>query len=380
MVNASIGRWLSALLCVQLGACAFAEYIEDRQYADAASNSYMDAEVFEDAGPGQSASSGREPSCLRAEFPAQPLPMEVLLLVDSSPFRLYDKLYDRLRTSIVSFVDRLQPGIALGLQVYPAQAFQERCDPSALGSLLVEMQPAPGVASEVNAVLAKLAWTAATHADHPMRPILVAALEYFEARIAEDAHLGRVPVERAIVIATQGTVFGCGEPALPLQPLLREALESLGIPVHFLGLNLPNMTPYEPLLNLPQLDALARASGSERAYLLGSEADETLELAHAIHAARRRTLSCRMALPRIEGVELDLSSLSVLFDTDQAEGAQRWPLRATQSECDGGKDGVFLSEENPEVIELCPASCAIARSASARASLRVAADCVATVL
>lgn len=320
-----------------------------------------------------------EPKCFRQEFSAQAGPMEILLLLDSSPFRSYHNLHARLQASLVSLVDRLQSGVALGMQVYPAGPFQDRCDPSALDVLSVAMQPAPDVAVQVNAVLSELPRTAATHADHPLRPVLVAALSYLEARTAEAKRSGAVS-ERAIVLATQGTVYGCGEPALPIAPLLREALNNLGIPVYFVGIDVASEGPHGGHITTDDLDDLARASGSERAYLLGADMDETSLLVDALHAQRRRRLSCQMALPQRDGFKLDTASVSVLYDAGDGEAPQRWLLRVSATECEGGKDGLFYLPDDPRTLELCPASCAISRKAASAASLRVVADCVTVIL
>ncbi len=367
--------WLLPL-ALSGGACTLAEQQVPNgrlPVSDAGMDWPADSDVQDASAPTPDA------KCFRADFEPQAAPMEVLLLLDSSPFRPYYNLYPRLQTSLVRLVDLLPSGMALGMQVYPASPFEERCDPGAFEALSVAMQPIPQVAAAVNTVLADLPRTAATHADHPLRPVLVAALRYLESRIAEANGSQRAP-ERAVVLASHGTVYGCGEPMLPIAPLLREYRRNLGVSVYFLGLDVAPESDVGSAIAQEDFDDLSRASGSERSYRLGAAVDETPELIEALRAQQRRGLSCTMELPRSDAFDLDLASVRVLFDAGTGEAPQSWPLRDSPSGCEGGQDGFFYSTENARVLELCPASCAVSRAAPSVASLRVVADCASVIL
>ncbi len=315
-------------------------------------------------------------SCVRMVLPLSPAPLEILLLVDANDLGDLLSSDPRLVGPIVNLVDRLEPGVKLGAQMFPPREPLDQCDPALLEQPLLEIGPAPQVAAELNAMMRGFVQFRRRSVGSAVRAAVTGALEHLRARRPQDPKTAQ-----AIVLASHGSFFGCYEPYLTLAPLLRQAYEEEGVVTHILGLRVPERQPpgQERHFDRTGMHTLAQAGGTHRAFFVDINGlDESSLLAGAIEATRKRFPSCKLQIPVLPAAEIDKTSVSILFRADQDTEEERWPLRASSDDCQGGRDGAYYVAD--DTLELCPASCAIARAADSEGALRIDAECVQLLL
>ncbi len=311
-------------------------------------------------------------SCVRMALPLSPAPLELLLLVDGND--LGDPLTwdERLVGPIINLVDRLESGVQLGAQMYPPRAPLDQCDAALLDRPLLELGEAPRVSAELNAMIRSASQFRRRIVGSAVRAAVSGALEHLRARRIDNPKRSQ-----ALVLASNGSYFGCYEPDLPLGPLLRQAYEEDGVATHILGLRVPAKQPVgqERFFDRAGMHALAQAGGTRQAYFVDVDGvDDSSLLAAEIEASRWRVRSCKLQIPVPPHAEIEQASVSILFRARPNAEDERWPLRASSEDCEGGRDGAYYVAD--DTLELCPASCAIARGADYEGALKIDAECV----
>jgi hypothetical protein len=145
----------------------------------------------------------------------------------------------------------------------------------------------------------------------------------------------------------------------------RECLESTGATLHVLGVG----------PNLANLNEIARAGGSEHAYLVESDSVSEDVLA-ALNAIRGTVLPCEFFIPEPpDGQKLNFDEVNVIV-TD-ADGREHDVYNVeSRDTCDASLGGWYYAPAAaPERIELCEATCEFTRAQSDGGGIEYALGC-----
>ncbi len=174
------------------------------------------------------------------------------------------------------------------------------------------------------------------------------------------------PTHKAIVLlATDGLPTVC-DPALKddnlplgIQHIADEAAFGVtnGVQTFVIGV----FQPEEEAEAAPALDAIAKAGGTETAYLVSTQTDVTDSFLAALNEVRVTSKSCEFGIPLVDGALPDLTKLTV-----QITPANGQPVtvarRASAAKCDPASGGFYYDTPidgpvPPGRVILCPASC-----------------------
>ncbi len=238
------------------------------------------------------------------------------------------------------------------------------CDASDHARPIVPMQP------RLAAAPATATWFATTTPEGgtPTGPALAGALE--NAKAWRAAHSGH---EVALLLVTDGMPTDCMPLDVPSLASLTAA-ESSVIRTFVVGV-------FDEELAAPaqqNLDALARAGGTDHAFIVTTGTNAARDLANALAAARVPRVPCEYALPVPTTGDLDLQ----LVNVDAASGggaAVRLPRVDDEAGCAGLAGGWYYdraleSDPPPTSVRLCPATCAGVQG-DAQASVKVILGC-----
>ncbi len=179
----------------------------------------------------------------------------------------------------------------------------------------------------------------------------------------EQARVGAAERSRrrhTVVFATDGFPTACdpsldsGNDDVAIENLVAaaEAAAATGLRTFVVGV----FTEEEAVEAQANLDAIARAGGTERAFIVGAEGSLANELASALEEARFSATACEYTLPA-SADSIDLELVSLVLAT--ADGDQPLELLASASECASGRAGVYLVDGPDERrLTLCPSICA----------------------
>lgn len=226
----------------------------------------------------------------------------------------------------------------------------ESCDVTQYATPAIEVAPVPNIRSDVMLTIAteRPAGISST----PTWAALQGAHTY--ARSHSDANPGRTV---AVVLATDGLPSGrCNPKDIPtISDVAAAALASSpGIRTFVVGVFADSDTDAQT-----NLDSIASAGGTDRAFITGTGTDVADRLSDALSSIRESTFSCDQQLPEPPaGMTLDLTRVNVEFVS--GAGRSVVPFVEASDRCDPMLGGWHYGDDgsgNPERIVLCPATC-----------------------
>jgi hypothetical protein len=309
------------------------------------------------ATPDDSSTAG-VPTCVQAEFPARALPLELAIVLDRSI--VWTEAASK--AALIEFADAADLSeLSLSLQFIPHPTAVDQCDIQHYATPFVPMTPVPLVADELRAAFSA---TQYTWGQESPRSALAGTVQYLRERqqltpLSQHAALMMMP----------GLASYCYSSVETVSTVAALALSESSIMTFVFG----TREAYPAVL-----DPVARAGGTSAASYDDPDAGASWSgLVDSLRKVRLMATVCDMTLPVPEQGELDPARVRVLFHESEGAAVQSWPLFESIDGCSGGRDGFYYDNPGaPRVIRLCPASCAIARSAAGQAKLTVAADCV----
>jgi len=254
---------------------------------------------------------------------------------------------DIVRKAVRAFVDDDDSvGIGLGIGYFGQQPLGETsCDVSHYRDADVEIGSVPAVNVDLLASLDAREPTGETPTDSAITGACAYVEEY------RTGHGGRFP---AILLVTDG------EPKAPLSeavcaPTLAAAIEAAAtclreadIPTYVLGVG----------PSLSNLDQIAAAGGTERAYLADQDnTDQVLSALRAVRASAQIPCDLKLAaeVSDTEAVDIEASTVAYL---DQSCSYVEVPRVATPGDCEQGAVGWYFDDPSaPTMIHLCEATC-----------------------
>jgi hypothetical protein len=215
----------------------------------------------------------------------------------------------------------------------------------------VPIQPLPGVAPDIVASLAGHGPGGGT----PTFPALQGALQYTTAYAAANASHKVV-----VVLATDGAPNDCNSTVTNVAQVAAAGLANApSIQTFVIGIG-----------NVGNLDMIAQAGGTGRAFLVDAAAQGLLD---AMNTIRGSVAGCSLQIPMpTAGAVIDFSLVEVRY-TPAGGATEIVPRVMSGAECNSTTGGWHYDDASqPHTIELCPATCDRVRVAG---SLSVAVGC-----
>jgi len=238
------------------------------------------------------------------------------------------------------------------------------CDPTSYREAAVPIAQLPKNAAILVRSIDRQSPTGGT----PTSLALAGALDY--ARDHAESNEGHTV---AVVFATDGLPTDCGSTNITdISAIAASALAtSPSIRTYVVGVFGPDDD--EAPANL---DAIARAGGTDRAFMIDTSQNVTASLTEALDSIRGATLACEFRIPPSSGAPLDFNKVNVAV-TD-AVTTDLFYVRDVRS-CDPTDGGWYYNRDpndgtSPTQISLCPATCD-ALSAAPDASVEIRLGC-----
>ena len=242
-----------------------------------------------------------------------------------------------------------------------------QCDASAYAAPAVEIAQLPAAA---NALVASMD-AIEPSGDTPTGPALEGA--HAQARQWAIAHPGHTVVT---VLATDGLPTQCTPLAVPEISRLAQQAAAAQPSIRTFVIGVFGGVGDDALASA-NLGAIARAGGTERAYIVDTGQDVGRQFLDALNAIRGSRLTCEFQIPEAPpGDTLDYGQVNVLF-TDGATTTPLFFVGSSEAACAGSGGWYYDADpalRAPTRIVACPSSCA-AISASQAASVQIQLGC-----
>ena len=213
---------------------------------------------------------------------------------------------------------------------------QESCVGKDYSYPAVPMAALPGVAQSIEQAIDSTDPDGMT----PMAPALWGGMTY--ASWWADQHPDHVTI---VVLATDGYPTDCADNEIENVVSIAEGgLQSKGIRTFVIGIG-----------QLDDLNAIAKAGGTDKAILVGQGGDPGGEFLAALDQIRG-SVGCIYKLPVPESGTPDPDLLNVAYTPDGSD-QEIYPRVDGESDCGGDKGWYYDDSDNPSKIYLCPSSC-----------------------
>jgi hypothetical protein len=238
------------------------------------------------------------------------------------------------------FGDAASLGVNASMVFFPyAMNPLERCNSSAYYAADVPMRPLP------DATTFKAAMQNTSPAGNtPTRPAILGAIDY-----AKDQAMLNPKRRHAIVLVTDGEPDDCNSSVANVS--LEVAKVAATIPTYVIGVGTA----------LTQLDMIAQAGGTQAPTFItvGDAAKTKMEFLDALNSIRGLEVSCQLPVPvPPAGQTFVRDQVNVMFTPGTGAPSQL----LYDKDCSSGFGWRYDNEATPKTIELCPMSCAKAKS------------------
>jgi hypothetical protein len=308
-------------------------------------------------------------ACLVASLPAERYPLALLLLVDQS-VSMSDPVAGGTKWSVATSAVKgfvASPGLdrlGVGVQYFglpsgqpSGQAFLDSCDPADYARPDVAIGPLSANAAAVASSLDAHGPSSGT----PTDPALKGAADYVMGWA--NATPGVVP---AVAVVTDGEPYGCGSSVAGTAAIAAGAATAQPPVLTFvIGLG----------SSLDSLNAIAKAGGTDHAYLVDTTGRVSDQIRGALDDLRRR-VPCAYAIPSIDAGVFDFDKVNVTFGARGDAGTQALVGQVSgRSACTTTEQGWYYEPPDaPQSIQLCPTTCQ-AISGDTEGTLTVALGC-----
>jgi hypothetical protein len=335
--------------------------------ARAGSGGATDSGVRSGVLPGQECAA----EMMEGEF----LPLDMFVMMDQSvsmgdslPIYLIPgggEKWEAVREGFASFVgDPGVTGVGMGIAFFGlGNNDATRCDPETYATAEVPIAPLPGVGPGILAAYDRHAPDGNT----PLTPALEGAIAY--ARQYKSAHPGRNAI---VTLVTDGFPNGCASSLANLEAAAATGLAgSPPVQTFVLGIAGQELSPDE---FRTAMQATAQAGGTE-AVLVYANTDLATEFARGLNAIRdAAALPCTFGIPPETGRgQVDFSLVNVVYQSGSGDSVPILNVPNVDG-CGSGQGWYYDNPAAPAAFQLCPASCALATSAS-RGSIQVILGC-----
>lgn len=342
-------------------------------------------------------------ACASETRTAERLPLDIYVLLDQSG-SMKDSKWASAKAAIKAFVtNKASEGVGVGIQYFPlpdpgtgyetclakctdctcaktcgcsggcsivtsggvtkvgCSAGGTSCRAADYASPDVAIATVPGVNSAIIASMDAHSPSGGT----PTRPALEGALKYARE------HNAKNPTHKVVVVlATDGvpSESECVPNTIPdVKALASSSLSATpSIPTFVIGVG----------GSLTQLNDIAAAGGTSKAYLVDAAGDAVAKFVEAMSDIRAASLGCEYLIPPSkDGSPLDYAKVNVTF-TGKDGKTTTLPQVSGASACDATAGGWYYDDPvKPTRIRVCPASCASFNSAALGAQVSIVLGC-----
>ena len=287
--------------------------------------------------------------CAAISHSAKLIPLDMYIMMDQSS-SMADATgagptkWEAIAQAIDAFVkDPKSAGIGVGIQYFPLKFGTSKgsCNASDYAKPEVAIAPLPANAQAITASVAKHGPTPST----PTFPALTGAVSYAQTYAAANpAHTV------AVVLATDGEPTECAP--LDIPSVAGVAAKGLTGPQKVLTFVIGVGT------SLGNLDAIAKAGGSQKAFLVDAGGDVVQQFSTALAAIHGQALACAYEIPKPDsGLPTEFDKVNVQVTLGAAAPAVL-PYVDSEANCDPQKGGWHYDDAKaPTQILLCAQSC-----------------------
>jgi len=321
-------------------------------------------------GGATSGDAGASAVCSAEVREGQRVPLDMYFLVDSSG-SMRDEVasgskWDVVSSALTGFLqDPRNAGTGVGIGYFPVSAntcskgqsgcicipFINLCLATEGGSCDVADYSTPAVKLALPAQTAAVIGDINSHevgGGTPTRPALEGGLAYLSQWAAE--HPERKPV---LVLATDGEPVGCdaNEPQDVADVAARALAGPHGIRTFVIGVG----------SSLVSLNLVARAGGTDHAFLVDTGGDVGKEFGDALDQIRGAAGSCEFTIPGATsgGDPVDPAKVNVSYVANGTRASTRVPqtFMGDPKNCDQNGGWYYDDPKAPKLIELCESTC-----------------------
>jgi hypothetical protein len=318
-------------------------------------------------------SGGAEPvmACATGMAKADLMPVNMFIQFDRSGSMLDDDKWPQAAQALTAFFQNAETaGLRIALRFFPHDSpavgcsgdDDGVCSAEACGQPLVplgEVLATPMDAHEtalVNAVQTSAppprpmrgggGGMAAPSQGTPIHPALEGALTWARAN-----QLAKPNEKTVVVLVTDGEPTGCNENIDDIAALASAAYMTHGIPTYAVGI---------AGASEDQMDQIAEAGGTMRAFFAGNASTAQQDLITALNAIRGSVLACDFPVPSAAdlppGTSVDPTKVNINYTS--GAGMPETIGRATDATaCAGGSGWFYDNPAAPTRITLCPSTC-----------------------
>lgn len=310
--------------------------------------------------------------CASATVAGEPVPVTLFLMMDRSGSMLADQKWANATTALIAFFqDPESAGLTVALRFFPddkpaAGCSAPACSADACATPLVgagELNAQPAYADPQQKALVDAVKAASPDGQTPMHPALAGAEKWAKANAGPDHRT-------AVILITDGEPQGCNENVDDIAALAADAKNSAGVLTYTIGMAGAKQS---------QLDAIAKAGGSESAFLIAN-GTVTTQLRAALKKIKTSQIACTFGLPASPDPTkpVDPALVNVTVASDASSKGDVLPQVDGAAQCSGA--GWYYDDAvKPTQILLCPASCDAAQG-NPDASVRIVLGCATVVL
>ena len=315
-----------------------------------------------DGGGGKSGGSGgvRGDACAAESRRAESLPIDLYIMFDQSASMTAQDAggmtrWDAVTTAARQFIQAPESaGIGVGIQFFGRNVGNEDCNPATYTTAEVPIAPLPGNANALIGSLGRHAPSTET----PTTAALTGAVTF--ARNWKNSN----PTHTiAVLLVTDGVPetplssiipgSSCVQNPQSIQATAQAAAQGAGnipqIPTYVLGVG----------PNLANLNQIAAAGGTQKAYLFDGTQNVSQEVLNALNTIRGKVaIPCEIQIPQ-SGQNIDYDKVNVQFAPDGVNPQTIYGVRDA-SQCDPVNGGWYYDNlQQPTKIVLCDASCRV---------------------
>lgn len=287
--------------------------------------------------------------CATATEAAATLPLNMFIAIDKSGSMAQNSKWEKAKAAFIGFFqdpENVNPDskISVALRFWPdGDCNANSCNINACS----QPQVALGPLSDPNHVqsLISLYNSKGPDGNTPMYAALGGATKWG----IENAQTGEGATATVIVFVTDGAPVGCDENINNIAQHASNAYAAAEVKTFAVGLAGSNEN---------DMTVIASAGSTGAPFLIGN-GDAQAELAAALKEIQKTTLACVFAMPEAQGTEpIDKDLVNLTYTPANAE-----PITIAKvtdpTKCDsaGGWGWYYDDNENPNVIQLCPALC-----------------------
>jgi hypothetical protein len=310
-------------------------------------------------------------TCASEITAGKPIPVTLFVMMDRSGSMLENQKWANAQTALtVFFQDPKSAGLKVALRFFPdekptAGCSAPSCSVAACATPLVdagELNDKPAYADPHQKKLVEAVQATSPDGQTPMYAALAGATQWAKQAAGSDHRT-------AVILMTDGEPDGCDENIDHIAALAGDALKSKGVLTYTIGM---------PGSKQSQLDAIAKAGGSDAAFIIKS-GTVTTQLEAALKKIRVSQIACSFTLPKSSDPTkpVDPNLVNVTYGKSGGK-SQVIPQVASKAAC-SSQAWHYDNPDKPTKIELCPDACSAVQS-DPDASVRVVLGCATVIL